>query len=182
MRWQTRTESVLLQVMDERQRQVERYGQNDDLDDGTGPETRWLAPFSAEPAAAIEKILRNDYEDYEEETGKPTWVHLIREEVAEAFQENDPERLEAELLQVAALCVSWVETLQRRRSAPIDFDLVDLDLPVRVYNSLHRHGIQSVGALCQETPDTILSLWQIGHGGLDEIVAALAEHGLSLAL
>jgi hypothetical protein len=35
----------------------------------------------------------------------------VREEVAEAFQEADGPALVDELIQVAALCVSWVERL-----------------------------------------------------------------------
>ena len=63
----------------------------------------------------FEDICRADYEFYEKLHGQPTWMHLVREEVAEAFKEADPTRLEEELLQVAALCVSWVEKLQMRR-------------------------------------------------------------------
>lgn len=109
-----RTTPVLLDVAAERSRQVARYGHNDDLQDGTGPRTAWLLPVAAHPATEIEQIFRGDYEDYEEETGKPTWAHLVREEIAEAFQEADPERLREELIQVAALAVSWVETLDAR--------------------------------------------------------------------
>lgn len=113
-KWHIRTINVLDEVFDERCRQVARYGHNHDLDDGTGPETRWALPVSTDSAAELEKAFRRQYEEYEEETGNPTWLHLVREELAEAFAEEDPARLSAELLQVAALCVSWVETLQVR--------------------------------------------------------------------
>jgi hypothetical protein len=102
---------VLDQVFQERARQVRRYGLNRDVKAGTGPETRWLGPYTGDSAQAVEQALRADYEDFQSETGLPTWVHLIREEVAEAFAEDDPVRLEAELIQVAALCVSMVERL-----------------------------------------------------------------------
>lgn len=114
--WQHRTLRVLRRVMEERERQVARYGHNTDLEDGTGPETRWLGPYTEQPATQVELTLRRDYLEFEEETGKPTWVHLIREEVAEAFCESDPERLKEEVLQVAALCVSWLEKLDARAS------------------------------------------------------------------
>ena len=113
-KWQVKTIAVLEQVFAERIRQVERYGHNHDLDDGTGPDTRWLLPFTSDGADTIERELRADYEHFEEETGDPTWVHLLREELAEAFAEEDPIRLRDELTQVAALCVSWVETLEQR--------------------------------------------------------------------
>lgn len=116
--WFARCSRVLLDVFSERKRQVARYGTNDDIEDGTGPETRWAAPVSTKSARELERVFREDYEDYEEEAGNPTWVHLVREELAEAFAEPaGSERLEEELIQVAALCVSWVERLRARREA-----------------------------------------------------------------
>ena len=115
-KWQAVTIAVLEDVFRERLLQWERYGSNEDLADGSGPDTRWLLPFTGASAVDIEDALREDYEDFETDAGKPTWVHLIREEVAEAFKESDPDRLEEELVQVAALCVSWVEKLRGRRS------------------------------------------------------------------
>ena len=107
-----RTEHVLSLVADERLRQEARYGPaNELLRDGSGPETRWLGPYTGDSASAIQRRLRADYEDWEDEVGAPTWVHLIREEIAEAFEEDDPALLAEELVQVAALCVSWVERL-----------------------------------------------------------------------
>jgi hypothetical protein len=108
-----KTQEVLRSVLEERRRQFDKYGTNADTEDGTGPETRWLGPFTGFSAAGIEAVLRADYLDFEEEQ-PVTWVHLVREEVAEAFAESDPERLEAELIQVAALCVSWVEKIRAR--------------------------------------------------------------------
>lgn len=107
-----RTREVLERVFRERQAQEARYGtENLTTQSGTGPETRWLCPFTVAPADAIQKWLRRDYEKHEVDA-PVTWMHLVREEIAEAFQEEDPERLAEELIQVAALCVSWVERLQ----------------------------------------------------------------------
>lgn len=115
--WLQDTVNVLQEVLEERSRQVERYGLNADLADGTGPTTRWV-PKGTGPdgptAAELERIFRQEYEQYEEENGQPTFMHLVREEVAEAFQEEDPERLAEELVQVAALCVSWVALIRGR--------------------------------------------------------------------
>lgn len=108
------THIVLEEVKAERARQFRRYGTNDDLQDGTGPFTRWLKPFTGAPALQVERQLRSEYEDYEETYGAPTWARLVREEIAEAFAESDLVRLRAELVQVAALAVSWVETLDTR--------------------------------------------------------------------
>lgn len=114
-RWQVATIRVLERVFEERCRQVGQYGFNRNLEDGTGPEVQWLKPFSDWPATDVEVGFRNDYEYREKQTGLPTWLDLVREELAESALETDPDRLSEELLQVAALCVSWVETIEARR-------------------------------------------------------------------
>lgn len=114
-----RTREVLAKVFVERVAQEAQYGHvNHLLRSGTGPETRWLLPYTPDSAEQIQKALREDYEDWEVEEGLPTWVHLVREELCEAFElpEGDP-RLVTELVQVAALCVSWVERLMAKPEA-----------------------------------------------------------------
>lgn len=49
------------------------------------------------------------------ELGVLSWAHILEEEVAESFAEATPEKLEAELVQVAAVAVAWLEDLRRRR-------------------------------------------------------------------
>ena len=110
-KWQTKTIKVLDMVFDERVRQVARYGHNDELEDGFGPEVCWAAP--AQPgmtAKELQETFRMHYEAHEEERGRPTWMHLLREEFAE-WLECDPDDPQAitEAIQVAALLVSWVE-------------------------------------------------------------------------
>ena len=114
MNWRDDTRRVLREVMHEREQQVGRYGHNEELLDGTGPDEPWLGAVSELPAARVEEWFREDYERHERAAGAPTWMHLIREEVAEVFREDDPARLREEIIQVAALCVSWVEKLDRR--------------------------------------------------------------------
>lgn len=112
----SRTRAVLDLVLAERQAQEARYGHaNEVLEDGTGPGTTWLLPLTAASAKQVQSAFRMNYEEFEFDTGAPTWMHLVREEVAEAFQEDDPDRLAEELIQVAALCVSWVERLPSSR-------------------------------------------------------------------
>lgn len=105
------TAAVLVEVSNERERQFTQYGTNDDLLDGTGPGVTWLRPLASTwPADQVERNFRRDYEL------QPaiTWMHLVREEVAEAFMEDDPVKLRSELIQVAALAVSWIEKLDAR--------------------------------------------------------------------
>jgi len=104
---------VLRDVQAERTRQFAKYGTNAGLDDGTGPDVRWIPGWYG--AEDTEKILRADYEIYKHDTdGPPTWMHLVREEIAETFKETDPASLRAELIQVAALAVSWIEKIDAR--------------------------------------------------------------------
>lgn len=112
-KWQAKTIEILDLVFEERLRQVARYGHNQDLEDGFGPRENWLVPVIEEDAldaTAIQECFRMGYELHEDSTGSPTWMHLIREEVAE-WLESEPDSPEAiaEALQVAALFVSWVE-------------------------------------------------------------------------
>ena len=114
--WQEGCRRVLQSVLEERIEQEIRYGHvNDDLIDGTGPDVRWLPYVGRMEAFQIQEDLRVDYERWQAVNGLPTWMHLVREEIAEAFQETDPERLQGELIQVAALCVSWVERIRARK-------------------------------------------------------------------
>lgn len=110
------TMEVVRGVVQERVRQIMQYGRNRDLEDGTGPDVKWVPEpgrVGWQTASDIETIFRRDY-DAHGGNGGANWMRLVREEVAEAFTEDDPQRLEAELIQVAALCVSWVEVLRWR--------------------------------------------------------------------
>lgn len=44
-----------------------------------------------------------------------SWVDILREEVYEAFCEVDQLKLRAELIQVAAVAVAWIECIDRNR-------------------------------------------------------------------
>ena len=108
------TIGVLSEVRDERGAQFSRYGTNETLLDGTGKASRWLAPVSDTSAVSVERLFRENYESFEDAYGSPTWMHLLREEIAEVFVESDTDRLREELIQVAALAVSWVEKIDAR--------------------------------------------------------------------
>lgn len=93
---------VLEEVGAERERQHAKWGEQNHPD-GTSFDAwalqRDLARHDCEQAAA---------------DGQATYVRILREEVLEAFAEEDVERLRAELVQVAAVAVQWIETLDRR--------------------------------------------------------------------
>lgn len=112
--WLPAARHVLRDVLRERAAQVARYGLNDDLEFGTGPDVAWLTPLSEAAATEVEAGFRRFYDDYVEAHGKPTWSLLIREELAETLQESDPIRLRQEAIQTAALLVSMVAQIDAR--------------------------------------------------------------------
>src|SRR5690349_12816800 len=46
------------------------------------------------------------------QAGELTWVDILREEVVEAFAEEDPEKLAVELVQVMAVAASWLQDME----------------------------------------------------------------------
>jgi hypothetical protein len=46
--------------------------------------------------------------------GADNWRDILAEEVAEAFAETDPELLEIELIQCAAVISNWIDTIRSR--------------------------------------------------------------------
>lgn len=51
------------------------------------------------------------------ERGELCWMPILQEEVSELLQWNDPsakETLKRELIQVAAVAVAWIESIERR--------------------------------------------------------------------
>lgn len=96
------TTDVLAEIHEERQRQDAKWGEQNHPD-GTGSAARVLDAQHA----------RNECKrQFAEGTG--TWLDILEEEVAEAYAEADPEVLRAELIQVAAVAVAWIEAIDRR--------------------------------------------------------------------
>lgn len=93
---------LLQEVRAERARQDQKWGEQNHPD-GTGqyPET-----IDADVARmACQNAAEGGYLD---------WMHILREEVAEAFAESDPARLRAELVQVVSVGVAWIQAIDRR--------------------------------------------------------------------
>jgi len=95
------TVAVLSAVRDERRRQVDRWGEQS-LPHGTGE------PHHADSRDRFRAVCEAHAED-----GTVTWTDVLLEEVFEALAEADPARLRAELVQAAAVCVAWVEAIDR---------------------------------------------------------------------
>lgn len=89
----------------ERQRQNEKHPETDGFPDGTSVAYR-LACDMARKAC-----------DVKAEVGVCTWVDVLKEEVLEAFCEEDVVKLREELVQVMAVAGRWIEALDARPEA-----------------------------------------------------------------
>lgn len=97
------THRVLNEVHDERRKQDKKWGEQNH-DDGTGGQ--W-AYEKSEDAKALCEQARTD--------GSMSWSDILAEEFQEALAEDDQGKLRAELIQVAAVAVAWVECIDRRK-------------------------------------------------------------------
>ncbi len=97
------TTSVLIEVRDERERQDATWGEQNHPD---GTSTTYQTQANAYRANT----------DAAQKHGTLTFRHILIEEVFEALAEVDPAALRAELVQVSAVAVSWIEKLDRDTS------------------------------------------------------------------
>jgi hypothetical protein len=111
--------SILAELAAERARQTAKHGDQSHLPDGTGP--RMAAPtygldyrdaYAEYAKARCKAASQNEGSD-----GSITFEHILTNEWAEAIAESDPRALRAELVQVAAVAVQWIEAIDARGSA-----------------------------------------------------------------
>jgi len=102
MLYTTRTLIACAAIVRERRRQNAKHG-NRDLPDGTGDATAQLYASIARQRC-----------DERTEAGVVTWADVLMEEVLEALAESDVTALRAELVQVAAVAVKWIEHIDER--------------------------------------------------------------------
>ncbi|MDR2896009.1 MAG: hypothetical protein LBV30_05105 [Propionibacteriaceae bacterium] len=111
---------VLAEVDDERDRQHSRWGDQSQLPDGTGPDELHHVSYPCDESVGWTyhdwRGDRQSEAEYLAARGTLTFAAILQEEVAEALAESDPGRLRAELIQVAAVAVQWVEAIDTRLS------------------------------------------------------------------
>lgn len=97
----------------ERIAQDKKWGQQNHID-GTGPNTLPLASIAGliNATELAEKAKR--VTDRADRLGILNWRNIFLEEVLEAFAEEDPAKLRAELVQTAAVAQAWIECIDRR--------------------------------------------------------------------
>ena len=102
------------QVLDERARQDKKWGEQNHPN-GTGPRILITGEILA-PAEGWATLAR-EYTEEKRKDDRLTWLHILREEVYEAFAAPDTDALRAELIQVLATALAWIECIDRR--APV---------------------------------------------------------------
>lgn len=100
---------VVLEIIRERETQHAVWGEQN-LPNGTGPDRLLLGTLPRyENLRDIAKVQT----DIRAHAGTGTFADLLVEEVFEALAEEDPAKLRAELIQVAALAAQWAEAIDR---------------------------------------------------------------------
>ena len=72
------------------------------------------------------------------------------------------------------------DTKQETDGGQLDMTIDELELSVRSYNCLKKAGINTVGELCNKTPDDMMKVRNLGRKSLEEVLAKLKDMGLSL--
>lgn len=122
---------ILAEIEAERARQDARWGEQNHPD--VWPRTQWYETVTTDAMArhygvpeAAEAKARCDRSAW---CGTCTWAHILVEEVAEVIEaatmaehlrgsehQHAEEDVDRELVQLAAVCVSWLEARSRRRA------------------------------------------------------------------
>lgn len=112
--------SIAAEVVQEVARSTEKHGDQRDLPMGTGPGEFPLELASGAPvddsvaADELADIFTVDTKAHSRNEGGDdtcTWWLILREEVFEAAAEDDPEKLRAEMVQVAAVALKIIDAI-----------------------------------------------------------------------
>lgn len=105
-------------ICNERVRQIEKWG------DTSHPSTPWDVAGIEPNMVLVEKQIAEQFERAAKEdcaanfkAGRGTWWHLAHEELAEALAARDEKHRRAELVQLAAVVVAWIEDIDRKATA-----------------------------------------------------------------
>lgn len=110
--------AVLAEVAEEVRAQDRKWGPQD-WPDGTDPKQLWVFDGATEQMA---NALRAACDRHAQD-GCVTWLDIAAEEMFEAFAEDDPTKLRAELIQVAAVITNWINAIDRRTTGSTPPDL-----------------------------------------------------------
>ena len=106
-------EKIFEEILAERQRQDEKWGEQNHPMRGVSFDKQYGERVQFPPDSALRKTL----EAYKERNGsdKKGWFDILIEEICEAFLETNPKRQREEMIQVAAVAVAIIESLDNWR-------------------------------------------------------------------
>lgn len=90
-------------MLDAQQHAIEKFGRHD-YPDGTAANSRRRARAASAKAQT----------EHERATGSISWMTILREELHEVACEVDPDRLRAELADIAAVALAWSDAIMYR--------------------------------------------------------------------
>lgn len=105
------------EVAEERERQVRRFGDRAGEERGLPFTSEYTAPVYDSCADAWKRIADKRGSNGTDDIG---WDCILLEEVYEALGEEDPDKMQVELVQVAAVCAAMYEDIARRRETAED--------------------------------------------------------------
>ncbi len=110
MSGRSRVLSIVAEIVGERARQDQKWGDPHDVADGTGAHVTF---FGGDTFADLRDATQAAVDAAAAVGGsRMSWVLL--EEVFEALAESDEQKLRAELIQVAAVAAKWVQIIDAR--------------------------------------------------------------------
>lgn len=107
------TAVVLRDVINEMDRAEAKFP-NQHISDGTPPAAWRMGHQAAKEQAERTRDLFRRVCQGNTDRGRRNWHDILREEVYEAFAEDDPDLLRAELVQVACVAARWIKDIDRR--------------------------------------------------------------------
>lgn len=94
----------------------ERWGEQNHPDRAPqGPMAAATDDYMRQEEANVARTLCETANDQK----RPGWDLILMEEVREALAETHPDRVRAELVQVAAVAVQWIDCINRRQEESV---------------------------------------------------------------
>jgi hypothetical protein len=101
-----RARYIAQELVEERERQVVKWGTQREHPDGLFYDAFRTPVY---PGVMLEHFARGNLDK------ETTWAAIFMEEVGEALQADNDADLRAELVQVAAVAMAWIDAIDRRR-------------------------------------------------------------------
>ena len=102
------TESVYDKIKNERDRQDTKWGPQDHPSIKNGMISDFLSSYYGIPTEDEAKLAC----DIAFKDGHGTWSHILIEELSEAIHAKTEEKRKEELIQVAAVAIAWIESIE----------------------------------------------------------------------